>query len=102
MENKNLNRLKVVLAEKKRTSKWPWLSDDESGQVCGAFGENRRLQSFPTCYKPDELPEESNLISKSLKQQKGTLVDMESNTMQFDYEFDVSGAVGIRSFTKFG
>ncbi len=45
-------------------------------------------KAFRLVTKPGDTPEESNLISKSLKQLKDTLADMESNTTQFDYEFD--------------
>lgn len=44
--------------------------------------------SLRFAYLPGDTPEESNTISKSLKQLKDTLADMESNVMQFDYEFD--------------
>lgn len=45
-------------------------------------------KAFRLITKPGDTPEESNTISKSLKQLKDTLADMESNTMEFDYEFD--------------
>ena len=43
---------------------------------------------FQLVTKPGETPEESSIISNSLKQLKETLTDMEENIMQFEYEFD--------------
>lgn len=43
---------------------------------------------FQLVTKPGETPEESSIISNSLKQLKDTLADMDGNMMQFEYEFD--------------
>ena len=104
MENKDQNRLKVVLAEEKCTNKWLAV---QLGKVPATFSKRCTnaaqpclerfvellvkigdCKAFRLVTKPGDTPDESNLISKSLKQLKDTLADMESNTMEFDYGFD--------------
>ena len=104
MDNKDQNRLKVVLAEEKRTNKWhaEQLGNDPatfSNRCTNAAQPNWErfvellvkigdCKAFRLVTKPGDTPEETNLIIKTLKQLKDTLADVESNTMQFDYEFD--------------
>ena len=104
MENKDQNRLKVVLAEEKRTNKWlaeqlgndpatvsKWCTNvaqpnwERFVELLVKIGD---CKAFRLVTKPGDTTEESNLINKTLKQLKDTLADMESNTMEFDYEFD--------------
>ena len=54
-EKRDINRLKVVLAEKKRTNKWLAEQLGKSYNMVNSYAQNRRQPSLEDLYKIAEI-----------------------------------------------